>query len=139
MSLALSGELQGAVYTALANDAALMALVGNEIYDAPLPSGGALPEGEHVTLGEETVKPFNTMTSRGAVHDIDIFVHSTASGFSAAKDVIRAIGDVLDDSTLSLASGNMVRLHFLKARARRGVAPELRRVELRFRAVLEEN
>ncbi len=139
MSLALSGELQGAIYTALVNDTALVALVGAEIYDAPLPSGGALPEGEHVTLGEEAVKPFNTMTSRGSVHDVDIFVHSTASGFSAAKEVIKAIGDALDDATLPLAGGYMVRLQFLKARARRGVAPELRRVELRFRAVLEEN
>lgn len=139
MSLSLSGELQGAIYTALVNDATLVGLVGTEIYDAPLPSGGNLPDGEHVTLGEESVKPFNSMTSRGSVHDFDIFVHSTASGFSAAKDVIKAIGDVLDDASLSLIGGNLIRLQFLKARARRGVAPELRRVELRFRAVLEEN
>ena len=34
MSLALSGELQGAIYEALTADAGLVALVGAEIYDA---------------------------------------------------------------------------------------------------------
>ncbi len=139
MSLTLSGDLQAAIYTALSNDSALVALVGTEIYDAPLPSGGNLPEGEHVTLGEEISRPFNSATSRGSIHDLAIFVHSTASGFSAAKEVVRAIGNVLDDANLPISGGHMVRLQFLRARARRGVAPELRRIELRFRAVLEEN
>ncbi|MEE9455220.1 MAG: DUF3168 domain-containing protein [Paracoccaceae bacterium] len=137
MSVALSGELQGAVYGALAADVGLAALVGAEIYDAPLPLGGALPLGEHVTLGEEVVKPFDTVTSSGGVHDFDVLVHSSANGFSAAKAVSAAVGTVLIDASLSLASGNLVSLRFLKARAKRGVAPELRRIEMRFRAVVE--
>lgn len=137
MSIALSGELQEAVYVALSGDAALNALVGSEIYDAPLPSGGTLPVGEHVTLGEEAVKPFDTMTSSGGVHDFDVTVHSAASGFGSGKAVAAAVGEVLIDANLPLASGNMVSLRFLKARAKRGVAPELRRIELRFRAVVE--
>ena len=138
MSIALSGELQGAVYTALTGDAALIALVGTEIYDAPLPLGGALPLGEHVTLGEEEVKPFDTATSSGGVHDFEVLVHSTANGFSAAKDAAAAIGAVLIGANLQLASGHLVSLRFLKAKAKRGMAPELRRIEMWFRAVVED-
>ena len=138
MSLALSGELQGAIYTALIGDAALVALVGVEIYDAPLPSGGALPLGEHVTLGEEVVKPFNSITSSGGVHDFDVVVHSTANGFAAAKVVAAAVDAVLVDTNLPVAGGHLVSLRFVKAKAKRGVAPELRRIEMRFRAVVED-
>ena len=137
MSLALSGELQGAVYGALVADAALSALVGSEIFDAPLPSGGSVPPGEFVTLGEEVVKPFGSATSDGAVHDFDVSVHSTASGFAAAKAVAAAVSNVLVDADLVLAGGHLVSLRFVKARAKRGVAPELRRIEMRFRAVVE--
>lgn len=139
MSVALSGELQGAVYGVLAGDTVLAALVGTDIYDAPLPSGGALPVGEHVTLGEEIVKPFDSVTSSGGVHDFDITVHSTANGFAAAKVVSGVVGDILIDANLSISGGNLVSLRFLKARAKRGNAPELRRIEMRFRAVVEDN
>jgi len=138
MSVALSGELQGAIYAALTADAALVALVGSEIYDAPLPSGGALPLGEHVTLGEEEVKPFDTITSSGGIHNFDVVVHSTANGFGAAKDVAAAVGAVLIGANLALVGGHLVSLRFLKAKAKRGVAPELRRIEMRFRAVVED-
>ena len=138
MSLALSGEFQGAIYGALTGDAALVALVGAEIYDAPLPSGGALPLGEHVTLGEEVVKPFGSATSSGGVHDFDVVVHSTANGFAAAKVVAAAVSDVLVDANLSVSGGHLVSLRFVKAKAKRGIAPELRRIEMRFRAVVED-
>ena len=137
MSLALSGELQGAIYTALIGDAALVALVGAEIYDAPLPSGGALPQGEHVTLGEEVVKPFGSATSSGGVHDFDVVVHSTANGFSAVKVVAAAVSVILVDANFVIPGGHLVSLRFVKAKAKRGVAPELRRIEMRFRAVVE--
>mgnify|MGYP000061783306 CR=1 FL=1 len=138
MSLALSGELQGAIYGALSGDLALAALVGAEIYDAPLPIGGALPLGEHVTLGEEVVKPFGSATSSGGVHDFDVVVHSTANGFAAAKVVAAAVDAVLVDANLPLAGGHLVSLRFVKAKAKRGIAPELRRIEMRFRAVVED-
>ena len=138
MSLALSGELQGAIYGALSGDLALAALVGAEIYDAPLPIGGALPLGEHVTLGEEVVKPFGSATSSGGVHDFDVVVHSTANGFAAAKLVAAAVDAVLVDANLPLVGGHLVSLRFVKAKAKRGIAPELRRIEMRFRAVVED-
>lgn len=138
MSLALSGALQGAIYDILMTDTALMALVGGEIYDAPLPSGGAFPTGEHVTLGEEIVKPFDSVTSSGGVHDFEVTVHSTANGFAGAKAVSAAVLTALISASWSLSGGHLVSVRLLKARAKRGVTPELRRVEMRFRAVVEE-
>ena len=64
-------------------------------------------------------------------------VHSTANGFSAAKVVAAAISSVLVDANLSVFGGHLVSLRFLKAKAKRGIAPELRRIEMRFRAVVE--
>ena len=138
MSMALSGELQGAIYGALTGDSALVALVGAEIYDAPLPSGGSLPLGEHVTLGEEVVKPFGSVTSSGGVHDFDVAVHSTANGFAAAKVVAAAVSNALVDVNLTVVGGHLVSLRFVKAKAKRGIAPELRWIEMRFRAVVED-
>lgn len=138
MSLALSGELQGEIYNALIGDAAVTALVGGEIYDAPLPASGTVPSGEHVTLGEEAVKPFGSVTSSGGVHDFDVVVHSTANGFAAAKVVAAAVSDVLVDANFSISGGHLVSLRFVKAKAKRGLAPELRRIEMRFRAVIED-
>lgn len=139
MSMSLSVALQGAVFAALSGDAALIALVGTEIYDAPLPVGGSLPAGEYVTLGEEVVKPFDTVTSSGGRHDFDVTVHSPANGFSAAKTVSAAIASVLIDANLTIPGGSLISLRFLKAKAKRGVAPELRRIEMRFRAVVENS
>jgi len=137
MTLALSGALQGAIYAALVNDAGVTALVGAEIYDAPLPSGGAVPAGEFITLGPENVKPFNTATSEGAVHDFSVSIHSGANGFDAAKAVAAAVSTVLIDANLPISGGALVALRFVKAEAKRGIAPELRRIDMRFRAVLE--
>ncbi len=137
MSMALSAALQGAVYAALVADPALVALVGSEVYDAPLPVGSSLPPGEFVTLGEEVVRPFGSVTSSGAVHDFVVSVHSTASGFGAAKAVAAAVSAVLVDAALPVSGGALVALRFVKAQAKRGVAPELRRIDMRFRAVVE--
>jgi hypothetical protein len=53
MSYAWSAALQAAVYQRLVGDAALGALVGAAIYDAPLADGAV--QADYVTLGEETV------------------------------------------------------------------------------------
>ncbi len=137
MSMELSGALQGAIYTALSGDATLSALVGSEIYDAPIPAGSALPAGPFVTFGEEVVKPFDTVTSRGGRHEFAVSVHSQASGFAEAKAVAAAIGNILVDAALPLSGGHLVALRFVKAQAKRGVAPELRRIDMRFLAVVE--
>jgi hypothetical protein len=138
MSYALSASLQAAVYQRLAGDAALGALVGAAVYDAPPEAGGPAPQ-DYVTLGEETVRANDTATSRGAVHDFSVTAHSGRDGFDAVKRIAAAVCDCLVDAPLALGHGRLVALRFLRASATRGPAPEKRRVALRFRAVLDQD
>lgn len=137
MTYCLAAPLQTAVYARLRADAELWDLVGDRIFDAPLDLGQAEPVHEHVTLGEETVRPWDTKTSRGAMHDFDIMVHSTRDGFATAKRIASAICAALVDAPLEIEGGHLVALRFLRAKAERDRAPEKRRIALRFRAMLE--
>jgi len=135
MTYAVSSALQAAVFTAVASDAAVQASVGANVFDEP-PSGGVPLT--YVIVGEEDVRGLSDVTAEGAVHDFTISVFSDAAGFSAAKAVAGAVSDVLTDADLLLVRGRLVYLRFLKARARRGKAPDARRIDLRFRARVED-
>jgi hypothetical protein len=133
MSFAFSAGLQAAVYQRLAGDAGL---AGTAILDAPLEGGAAT---DYVTLGEETVRANDTKTSRGAVHDFAVTVHSGRDGFDTAKRIAAAVCASLVDAPLALAEGRLVAMRFLRAAATRGPAPEKRRIALRFRAVVDQD
>ena len=139
MSMLLSSDLQTAIFERLSADNGLAALVGGAIFDAP-PDGapGILPS-DYVTFGEETVRPNDTKTSHGALHDFEVTVHSRREGFDAAKRVAGAICAALVDTPLPLEGGTLVALRFIRARATRGPAPQRRQVALRFRAVVDAN
>lgn len=139
MTYALGAGLQAAVYARLAGDASLRELVGGRIHDAPLGLGAEEEAADHVTIGEETARPWTTKTSEGAIHDFDVTVHSGREGFDRPKRVAAAICAALIDAPLEVAGGRLVSLRFLRAKAERSRAPERRRVSLRFRAVLDED
>ncbi len=139
MSAAFAFGLQQAVYETLAADADLAVLVGGEIHDAPPEVPAEARPVDHVTIGEEVVRPFGTKTSLGAIHDFDVTVHSSRDGFERAKRIAAAVCAALVDAELPLDAGRLVALRFLRARAERGPAPEKRRISLRFRAVVDED
>ncbi len=139
MSYEFAAGLQQAVYGRLAGDPAVAALVGAAIHDAPLERGAEAPAVDYVTLGEESVRANDTKTSRGAVHDFTVAVHSGRDGFDAAKRIAGAICASLIGTPLELSAGRVVALRFLQAKAERGRAPEKRRVALRFRAVVDQD
>ncbi len=134
MSYGVSHALQGAVFQALVADTALGALVGNAIYDAPLPGG--LPS-LYVVIGPEKAKDASDKTGRGAEHEFSIEVISDAAGFSSAKAAAGAVSDVLIDAELSLSRGRLVSLGFVKAVAER-TNGDLRQITLTFRARVED-
>ncbi|MGH1424722.1 MAG: DUF3168 domain-containing protein [Pseudooceanicola sp.] len=136
MTYAVSAALQKAVYQTLANDAALGALVGNAIFDAP-PSG-TVPE-TYVSLGEEIVRDRSDKTGAGARHDFTVSVVTDADGFQAAKGVAGAVSDALDAGLGVLERGTLAGLWFLRARARREGAGQIRRIDLTFRARVDDN
>ena len=106
MSYLLAAGLQAKVFERLAGDAALGALVGGAVYDAPLGLG---PEQtDYVTLGEETVRDNGTKTSAGAIHDFSVTVHSGRDGFDGAKRVAAAVCGCLVDAPLALEAGRLI-------------------------------
>ncbi len=137
MSYAFSEALQAAIYAALQGDTDLTALIGDAVYDAPLPGDPmALPE-TYVLLGEERVRDGSTKTSDGSVHDLSITVITRAEGFRQAKAVAAAVCTALEDADLTLRVGHLVALRFHSARANRNTSRIPRRIVLRFQAVLE--
>lgn len=138
MTYALTLGLQAAVFQRLASDMALTELIGAEIYDAPIRVVPDEKAPDHITLGEETVRPNNTKTSQGAVHDFTVTVHSARDGFGTAKAIAAVVCESLIDAPFPIAGGRLIDLRFLHAKADRGRAPEKRRISLRFRAVVDQ-
>jgi hypothetical protein len=135
MSYGVGMALQTAVFAAVSGDIGVQALVGTDVYDA-VPSG-SLPL-TYVVLGEEDARQLSSVSADGAVHEITISVFSDAAGFADAKAVAVAISDALSGADLTLSRGVLVALTFLRAKARRGKAPDGRRIDLRFRARVED-
>ncbi|MBU2982735.1 DUF3168 domain-containing protein [Lentibacter algarum] len=136
MSYAVSSPLQAAVYQQLAGDAALSTLVGTAIYDA-LPSG-SLPA-TYIALGPEAAYDKSDKTGAGAEHVFTISVVTDSAGFQAAKDVAGAVSDALVDADLTLTRGKLIYLNFDRASATREGTGATRRIDLRFRARVQDD
>ncbi|WP_460273364.1 DUF3168 domain-containing protein [Celeribacter sp. ULVN23_4] len=136
MSYGVSAALQTAVYQALVNDTTLTGLVGSAIYDAA-PSG-TVPS-LYVSLGPEDVTDASDKSGHGARHEFTVSVVSDSAGFLTAKQVAASISDVLTDADLTLTRGRLVGLWFLSAKARRVQDSDVRRIDLKFRARVEDN
>lgn len=115
----------------------LVALVEG-IFDAPAAGDGTPPGGTYITLGNEVAKDRSSASHSGCTLDFEVNVHSDFAGYSAAKEVAGLVVDTLDWANLALSRGALVNLKFLKSRARRGAAPETRRIALVFRAILDD-
>ncbi|MCB1366823.1 MAG: DUF3168 domain-containing protein [Rhodobacteraceae bacterium] len=135
MSYAVTQALQAALFDLVANDPGVQGLIGAGVFDAP-PSG-VVPE-TYLVIGEEDVR-VQTDTS-GAVmqHDLHINIFSGAAGFARAKAVAVAVSDALQDAAPVLTRGRLVGLEFRRARARRGSRAGSRRIELIYRARVED-
>ncbi|TKZ20882.1 DUF3168 domain-containing protein [Shimia litoralis] len=136
MSYAISAALQEAVFLRLSSDPDISALVGTAIYDA-IPSG-SVPE-TYVSLGAETVLDRSDQTGTGAEHRLTISVITNQSGFATAKILAGAISDRLHDADLGLQRGRLVFLKFDRAAAKRAGSANQRRIDMRFRARVEDN
>ncbi|MEM8822175.1 MAG: DUF3168 domain-containing protein [Pseudomonadota bacterium] len=133
MTYALGESLQMAVYSRLAGDSELDNLVDGAVFDA-VPQ--AAPE-LFVALGPEKVQGRGDATALGAVHDLRVSVVTARDGFLAAKTVAARVSDLLRE-TLPMARGRMVSMRFLKAQARRDEGEGTRRIDLWFRARLDD-
>ncbi len=136
MSYRFSSQLQSVLYQRLSTDRAVAELVGTAIFDEPPQQSDAI-DTAYVTIGGETVRPFGSMTSVGAIHDFDVTVQSGQCGFDGAKRIGAAICEALAGYRTELADGTLVDIRFVRARAQRGRKPVKRSISLRFRAVID--
>lgn len=136
MSYGVGAALQEAVYAALQAAVALNTLVGNDIFDK-------LPVGKvselFVSLGPETVLDRSDKDSGGAEHRFVVSVIGDANGFANVKAAAAAVSDALVDADLNLSRGRLVSLRFDRAVAKRDGRKNMRRVDLRFVARVEDN
>lgn len=135
MSYGVAAALQKAVYLRLVADEALDSLVGGAIHDA-LPPG--LPPPLYIALGPEKARERSDASGRGAEHDFSVVVVTETSGFTRAKEAAAAVSDALLGAELTLERGRVVFLDFLQARALRAGAGDERRIEMSFRARVED-
>ena len=136
MSYALAPALQGAIYDRLRADATLAALVGDAIYDA-IPAG-TLPD-LYVSLGPETARDRSDASGGAAEHTLTVSVIHTGAGFLAAKQAASAISDALVGAPLALSRGRLIGIFFRSARAARASDGQSRRIDVTFRARLEDD
>ncbi|WP_193141640.1 MULTISPECIES: DUF3168 domain-containing protein [unclassified Meridianimarinicoccus] len=136
MSYTTAPALQAAIYGHLTADAALAALVGPAIFDAP-PDEGALPA-TYVLLGDEEARDRSDKGARATMYRLTLSVVTDAAGFHRAKQVAAAVDAALTGATLNLGSGHLVAMTFERARARRTRNASGRRIDLRFRALVDE-
>ena len=132
MSYGQAAALQAAVYQHLT---ALPALAGVAVVDA-IPNGQS--PGTFVLIGTEEVRDLSDASGSGAEHRFAVSVISEAAGFHAAKDLAVAISDALNDASLILSRGRLVGLWFQRATARRRDDGRVRRIDMTFRARVED-
>lgn len=135
MSYGVAQALQVGIFNALSADAVLTALVGTAIYDE-LPPGPV--DGAYVSLGAEEVRDLSAKDGDLAAHSFGISVVSAVEGFAEPKAIAAAVSDALVDATPELSRGRIVSLRFVKARARRVRAGQVRRIDMTFRAIVED-
>lgn len=141
MSYAQSLALQKAVFARLSADAGVQALVPGRVFDAP--PAGPVPE-LYLTLGPERVRDRSDATGPGAIHDLTLSVIGGAQGFAPAKAVAGATCDALVGAAggagalPALERGRLVSLRFLRAVAKRDSRGDRRRIDLTFRARVDE-
>ncbi len=136
MTYALAAPLQAAVFQALGADPVLAGIVGTAIYDA-LPPG--TPPALYVTLGSESVRDRSDQTGAGAEHELTVSVITDSAGFASAKAAAAAISDALVDADLALSRGRLVALGFHRAKAARVGTGDQRRIDLTFRARVDDS
>jgi hypothetical protein len=132
MSYGMASAFQAALYAHLR---ALPALAGVPVVDA-LPRGETL--GTFVLIGAEDVRDRSDASGGGAEHRFVVSIVSEAAGFQAAKILAVAVSDGLVDAAFVLDRGRLVGLQFTRAVARRLDEGRVRRIDLTFRARVED-
>lgn len=91
--------VQAAVKAKLLADATFTASAGTRVYDH-VPDQATFP---YVTIGESTAIPFDTKDLTGMEQTVTLHVWSRYRGRKEAKEIMKAMYDVLNRGTLSVS------------------------------------
>lgn len=138
MTMRFSAPLQRGVYELLSGYGPLQDAGVRVFDDAPHRSQDASSDA-YVTLGDEIVSPWNTAGDLGATHDAIIRVYAPKRGFLSAKVAAAHVHDALSSFAPVLSTGNIVRRDFVSAKTEREAQGALRRIDLTFRFVIEDD
>lgn len=136
MSYGVAAALQAAIFGVLQGDVMVASSTGGAVFDA-VPAGQA-PE-LYVAIGPEDVTARDDSAGSVTTHRLIISVVGTTAGFTALKTAAAAVSDALDSAGPSLARGRLLDLSFQKARARKTDGNQARRIDLWFRAIVEDS
>jgi hypothetical protein len=125
--------LQKAVVAALVADAAVGALIGDRIYDAP-PRDATFP---YLTVGQVNTADWSTGTEGGAEHQLTLHAWSRERGKRGCYAIGAAVEAALHDAALALDDHALVNLRFEFAETRRDPDGITFHGAIRFRAVTE--
>ena len=131
MSYVASAALQSAIFARLSAE-----LPDALIVDA-MPPGTV--SGTFVLLGPEVALDQSDKSGAGAEHRLEIAVISDETGFLPANNIAGAVSAAMVDADLTLTTGHLVSLQFLRATARRLDEGSVRRIDLQFRARIDLN
>ena len=84
------------------------------------------------------MRPRSDVSGLGAEHRLVISVISDVAGFADAKAAAAAVSDALIGADLVLSRGRLVGIGFLRGVAKRIESGTKRRIDLTFRARVEE-
>lgn len=132
MTYALAAPLQAAVFARLDGDPALNAIA---IFDAAPPGK---PPALYVALGPEDVRDRSDKTGRAAQHRFSVSLVGEGEGFRVLKQLAAAVEIALEASELALSQGRVALLRFERAVARRDRNGTRRRIDMTFRALVDE-
>lgn len=135
MTYVNSAPLQKAVYACLVSDPAIVGVVGDAVFDAP-PEGIRPPV--FIAMGPEDVVQRLDKTGNAAAHRFVITLVSETPGFLALKALAGLVETALVNATLSLSRGRVVSVTFQKAKARRERSGARRRIDMTFRAFVDD-
>ena len=136
MSFQSSQALQKAVFGHLSSDPSITNIVGGAIFDAAPPNQ---TYGTYITLGDEDVRAQQGFDTVITTHKFRISVITNQGGFASAKDLAGRVSDRLTNAELALETGQLIDMHLETARAYKTKGNTARKVDLSFKALIENS
>lgn len=126
--------LHRALYEALADDAALTALIGPHAIHDRLIERAARP---YLVFGPMTTNDWSTASETGFEHVFEIIAWSDAEGRREVQAIAEAVRTRLHEKDLALEAGTLVNLRCERVHIARERRSRRHRAVLAFRAVTE--